>query len=169
MQYTAPCLRTTLVWLQYRPPVATTGILLLCCQDLPGAGGLWSTLLHVNGGDEKPEVGKGWCRLSIKLLSTKCWRVVMQTSSGEYMSSYLLKLWGNRWTSQAASTKMRWECTIMEKIFGSLNLLSSFSSLKHRDPMRKDCGCSVCHPTGSLAQVHNWRLNPITLLCNLID
>lgn len=133
MQYTAPCLRTTLVWLQYRAPVATIGIVLLCCQDLPGSGELWSTMLHVNGGDEKPEVRKGWCRLSIKLLSARCWRTVVRTSSGEYMSSYLLKLWGNRWTSQAASTKMRWECTMMEKIFGSLNLLSSFGSLKHRN------------------------------------
>jgi len=101
-----------------------TGIVIvpLRCQDIPGSHEPWSTPLHANGRDGKPEMGKGWCRLSIKLLSQRQWRAVAQISSGEYTTSYLLKLWENR----EHFYKNRWECTTMGKKFSSLNSLSSF-------------------------------------------
>lgn len=60
---------------------------------LPGSGEQWSVGLHATERDGKPEVGKGWYRCSIRLLSQSLWRAALQSSSDDYMTSYLLKLW----------------------------------------------------------------------------
>lgn len=73
--------------------MAATVIVLSCCQGLPGSGEQWSAPLHATERDRKSEVGKGWYRCSIRPLSQRLWRAALQTSSVEYMTSYLLKVW----------------------------------------------------------------------------
>lgn len=75
----------------------------------------------------------------------------------EVVNIWLVTYWSYGKYFPGWSYKNRWEYIVMGKILSSF---SSFSSLNQRGPMRKGCRSSLCHPAGSLAQVHNWRLNP---------
>lgn len=134
-------------------PVAATAIVPLCRQDLPGSGEQWSVWLHATERDGKLEVGKSWYRCSIRLLSQRLWRAALWM----VVNIWLVTYWSYRKYFPGWSYKNRWEYTMMGKI---LIPLSSFISLKQREPMRKDCRSSLCHPAGSLAQVHNRVVEP---------
>lgn len=141
--------------------MAATVTVLSCCQGLPGSGEQWSAPLPATERDRKSEVEKAG-------IGAASGRSPKDSGEQHYkqivLNIWLVTYWMYGKYFPGWSYKNTWEYTMMG---GILISLSSFSSLKQREPMRKDCRSSLCHPAGSSAQVHNCWLNPITLLSDL--